>query len=178
MKRVFPLILAAALMLSLVACGGQSASQSPNVTQSSEVLSQNNDELSETEVFFDELEYENVRYNYGYGVDIELQFRNITETDMDYVIVRFQGLDTNGDIVVDAFNAVENLRAGQAGWFRFQTNETRGVETIEELAEIIDTVYAYSYQVTIDEDGEEETYDGEFSEPISIKVAEVPPKEK
>lgn len=176
MKKMFSLFWALALCLFLFACGSTNESPATNPSEQANTP-------SETPVVVyaeNEFKLEIIGYDATPAaniVNIDFKFRNMTEQDFGRVVFRVQALDAIGDVIESTTMGEENLGAGQAAWFTFQTNDSRSCKTIDELSEKINTVKVISVQVMPNINDAGTYYELTFDEPIFVKVAEVQPKE-
>ena len=176
MKKIISLILALMLCLSLCACGGTTAS-SETITPAETIAPTETQAVVYAE---DEFKLEVIGYDATPAaniVNIDFKFRNMTENDFGRIAFNVQALDANGDVIDSTVMGAENLGAGQAAWFTFQTNASRSCKTIEELSQKIDSIKIFSVQVMPNVMDYTTYYDLTFDEPVVVKVAEVQPKD-
>lgn len=177
MKKTISLFLALVLCLSLCACGG---GDDTDTTPPSEALHEAPSEAETVVYAEDKLSFELVGYEAwpsAYTVNIDFKFRNITEEDFGRVTFAVQALDNNGDIIETDHMGEDNLGAGQAAWFTFQTNDSRSSQTIEDLSGKVAYLKVVSVQIALDPMDTSTYSDLVFKEPIIITVADVQDKE-
>lgn len=182
MNKTISILLALVLCLSLCACGSTSNPPETNAPVESNAPPETNAPTeTQTAVYAEnEFKLEVIGYDATPAaniVNIDFKFRNMTEQDFGRVVFTVQALDANGDVIESTVMGEENLGAGQAAWFTFQTNDSRSCKTIEELSEKIDTVKVISVQVMPNVNDAGTYYTLTFDAPILVKVAEVQPKE-
>ena len=175
MKKTLSLIMVLVMCLSLCACG---SADNPPETNTPVVT--NAPTETQTVIAENEFKLETIGYDATPAaniVNIDFKFRNTTEQDFDRVVFTVQALDANGDVIESTIMGEDNLDAGQAAWFTFQTNDSRSCKTIEELSEKIATIKVVSVQAMPNVNDAGTYYDLTFKEPILVKVAEVEPKD-
>lgn len=180
MKKVILLALCLIMVISLCACGNDVDPNETNSTNNQQNETQGKAEENETIYAEDEFSFELVGYDAtpsAYIVNIDFKFRNITDKNIDRIGFSAQGLDANGDVIEDTVMGEENISAGQATWFTYQTNSNRSCQTIDELSQKIHSIKVYSVQVHLDATDATTYYDLDFKEPIVIVVADVEDKE-
>ena len=180
MKKVILIALCLIMVISLCACGNDVDPNETNSTNNQQNETQGQVEENETIYAEDEFSFELVGYDAtpsAHIVNIDFKFRNITDKNIDRIVFSAQGLDVNGDVVENTVMGEENISAGQATWFTYQTNSNRSCQTIDELSQKIHSIKVYSVQVHLDATDATTYYDLDFKEPIVIVVADVEDKE-
>lgn len=178
MKKRICFVLLFFLVLSLCACGNDIAD-----TMNTEEQQIETQQIVEEKVeFFAEEAFslELVGYDAtpsAHIVNIDFKFRNITDKNIERISFSAQGLDKNGDVIEDTIMGAENISAGQAAWYTYQTNSNRSCQTIEELSQKVYAINVYSVQIVYDIMDPYAYYDLNFKEPIVIIVADVEDKE-
>lgn len=172
-NKLLSLLLVLIMCVSLCACGG--GSESTETQETNQDVSADGVVYAEDIFSFEAVGYED--FGDAYTVNIDFKFRNISETDYDSVVFYADALDYNGDVIESTIIGADNVSAGKAIWYSFQTNDSRASKTIEELSEKIHSVEVYSAQIQEDIADPNTYKDIDFKEPIVITVAEVKHKD-